>query len=51
MSKSDCCCQNPEKLKKRPEDCTPEQKRECHGDTDTHVCQGHHPESTDEKTE
>jgi len=32
------CCQQPEKLKDRPQDCTPEQIRECHGDTGDHPC-------------
>jgi hypothetical protein len=31
-------CQHPEKLKGRPEDCTPEQIRECHGDVEVHPC-------------
>lgn len=33
------CCQQPEKLKGKPEDCTPEQIRECHGDTEQHPCE------------
>ncbi len=32
------CCQQPEKLKGKPEDCTPEQVKECHGDTEDHPC-------------
>ncbi|OQY01379.1 MAG: hypothetical protein B6I22_14520 [Desulfobacteraceae bacterium 4572_123] len=32
------CCQHPEKLKEKPEDCTSEQIRECHGDTKEHPC-------------
>ncbi len=32
------CCQRPEKLKGKPEDCTAEQIRECHGDTQEHPC-------------
>jgi len=32
------CCQQPEKLKGKPEDCTPEQVKECHGDTENHPC-------------
>jgi len=31
-------CQQPEKLKDRPENCTPEQIRECHGDDAEHPC-------------
>ena len=34
------CCERPEKLKDKPENCTPEQIRECHGDVKTHPCQG-----------
>ncbi len=41
-------CQKPENLKGRPEDCTPEQIRTCHGDAPTHECVGtagcEHPE-------
>ena len=32
------CCQQPEKLKGRPEDCTPAQIKECHGDEKNHPC-------------
>lgn len=38
--KKGCCCQKPEKLKKTPEECTPEQIEECHGDTEEHPCEG-----------
>ena len=31
-------CQKPEKLKGKPEDCSPEQIRECHGDVKEHPC-------------
>lgn len=31
-------CQHPERLKGRPEDCTPEQIKECHGKTEEHCC-------------
>jgi len=31
-------CQNPENLKGRPEDCSPEQIRKCHGDVKEHPC-------------
>ena len=31
-------CQKPENLKGRPEHCTPEQIRKCHGDAATHPC-------------
>ena len=33
----DCKCQYPEKLKGKPEECTPEQIKECHGDEE-HSC-------------
>jgi len=32
------CCQQPDKLKDKPENCTPEQIRQCHGDTKEHPC-------------
>ena len=34
----DCKCQNPEKLKGKPEECTPVQIKECHGDKE-HPCE------------
>ena len=34
----DCKCQYPEKLKGKPEECTPEQIKECHGDKE-HSCE------------
>lgn len=34
-----CCCERPEKLKDKPENCTPEQIRECHGDVGKHPCE------------
>lgn len=34
----DCKCQYPDKLKGKPEECTPEQIKECHGDKD-HPCE------------
>lgn len=33
-----CCCCKPRKSTGRPEDCTPEQVRECHGDDEEHPC-------------
>jgi len=33
------CCKQPEKLQGKPEDCTPEQIKECHGDTKDHPCE------------
>ena len=32
------CCQKPDKLKDKPENCTLEQIRECHVDTKDHPC-------------
>ena len=32
------CCEQPTKLKDKPENCSPEQIRECHGDTKEHPC-------------
>ena len=32
------CCQQPEKLKGAPQECSPEQIRECHGDSGIHPC-------------
>ncbi|MGD2150188.1 MAG: metalloregulator ArsR/SmtB family transcription factor [Desulfobacterales bacterium] len=32
------CCQHPDKIKDKPENCSPEQIRECHGDTKEHPC-------------
>jgi ArsR family transcriptional regulator len=34
------CCEHPEKLKGKPEECTPQQIRECHGDVKKHPCEG-----------
>jgi hypothetical protein len=31
-------CEHPEKLKGKPEECSPEQIRECHGDVKNHPC-------------
>ncbi|MFO7717074.1 MAG: hypothetical protein ACQESV_01675 [Thermodesulfobacteriota bacterium] len=32
------CCQKPEHLKDRPQTCTPEQIRICHGPNGDHPC-------------
>ena len=32
------CCGHPEKLKEKPEKCSEEQIKECHGDTKVHPC-------------
>ncbi len=31
-------CEKPENLKTTPEECTPEQIEECHGDVKEHSC-------------
>jgi hypothetical protein len=33
------CCERPEKLKGKPEECTPEQIKECHGALTPHPCE------------
>lgn len=32
------CCRQPENLKDKPENCTPEQIEKCHGDSQEHPC-------------
>jgi ArsR family transcriptional regulator len=46
-AKSMCqsCCERPENLKGKPEECTPEQIRECHGDVKDHPCKEEKKES------
>jgi DNA-binding transcriptional ArsR family regulator len=34
----DCKCQHPEKLRAKPEDCTPKQIEKCHGKAAKHPC-------------
>ena len=34
----ECGCQKPEEPAEKPEECTPEQIEECHGDTGEHPC-------------
>ena len=36
--KSHCCCQKPEKMKTKPEQCSPKQIEECHGPAKKHPC-------------
>lgn len=38
------CCEKPDKLKIKPEKCTPEQIKECHGDEKDHPCECHKEE-------
>jgi len=32
------CCEKPNHLRDRPQECTPEQIRECHGEVKEHPC-------------
>ena len=32
-------CEHPEKLQGKPEECTPEQIKACHGDAKDHPCE------------
>ncbi len=34
-----CGCEQPQKLKGKPEECTPEQIKECHGEGKDHPCE------------
>jgi hypothetical protein len=36
-------CQHPEKLKGKPEQCSPEQIKECHGEVEGHPCEPAEP--------
>lgn len=38
MCETNNCCQKPEQLKGKPQDCSPEQIRECHGNMQEHPC-------------
>ena len=38
MSEKKTQCEKPEQLAGEPEECTPEQIRECHGDVKEHPC-------------
>ena len=33
-------CEKPENLKTTPQECTPEQIKQCHGDVKEHPCTG-----------
>jgi len=39
VCKCECKCEHPEKLKGKPGECSPEQVKECHGDTEEHPCE------------
>ena len=38
MSEEKKTCQKPEELKGKPEECSPEQIRKCHGEVEDHPC-------------
>ncbi|MFO7904628.1 MAG: hypothetical protein ACQESR_05160 [Planctomycetota bacterium] len=40
MNECQNCCQKPEELEGKPEECSPEQIRHCHGDVTEHPCVG-----------
>jgi hypothetical protein len=35
-----CGCANPDKQKEKPEECTPEQIKKCHPESEGHPCEG-----------
>ncbi len=39
MCEKDKCCQKPEQLKGKPQDCSPEQIKKCHADEKKHPCE------------
>jgi len=43
MAKQSNRCQKPDQLKGKPEECTPEQIRKCHGSASHHPCVGNKP--------
>jgi len=38
MCQKEKCCETPENLKGKPEECAPEQVRKCHGPNGAHPC-------------
>lgn len=38
MCEQDKCCQKPEQLRGKPQECSPEQIKLCHGDVKGHPC-------------
>ena len=38
MGDNGSCCQNPRQLKGKPQECSPEKIKECHGDAKDHPC-------------
>ena len=43
------CCQRPEQLKGKPEECSPEQIKACHGDAGEHPCEKGKPPDDDHR--
>jgi hypothetical protein len=39
MCEKKACCQKPEELKGKPEECSAEQVKKCHGDVAEHPCE------------
>jgi len=39
------CCQQPNKLQDKPENCSPQQINKCHGDVTEHPCTKEKPDS------
>jgi hypothetical protein len=38
MKEKEPCCRKPKELKGKPQECSPEQVRKCHGDAKKHPC-------------
>ena len=38
MCEKSKCCQKPERLKGKPQDCSPNQIKKCHGNAKKHPC-------------
>jgi hypothetical protein len=38
MCEKDNCCEKPDQLKGKPQDCSPEQIKKCHGSEAEHPC-------------
>ena len=38
MCEKKCGCEKPENLKTKPQDCSAEQVKKCHGDVKQHPC-------------
>jgi hypothetical protein len=42
-------CEHPEKMKGKPGECTPEQIKECHGESKSHPCEEEKKRTPSEK--